>query len=272
MTRSDRLRLKDLRNAYRLIGECRELGADPNAWRSHLLGGLRLLTGGQLGMYMHIEGLNTAAERIDAPLAEGFNDPSDHALWERYQRENAHRIDLFHQRYYADFKGGLRVRCLDSVVDMREWHRSGIYNEFIRACRLGDRITSSIRLKGASPGAIQVLVLHRSAADGRYSRRDLRMVRLLHHEIEPMFGRQLALPGEPHDWTSLPHRLQQVLVCLLQGLPEKEIAARLGISRHTVNRHVQRLYRHFGARSRGELTFRCRELPRLLLTRAADSR
>jgi hypothetical protein len=52
--RSDRLRLKDLRLAYRLIGECRELGSNPYAWRMHMLDGLRAMTGAQLALCMHI--------------------------------------------------------------------------------------------------------------------------------------------------------------------------------------------------------------------------
>ena len=67
----------------------------------------------------------------------------------------------------------------------------------------------------------------------------------------------------------LPGQLRQVLVCLLQGDAEKEIAYRLGISRHTVNRHVQRLYRRLGVHSRGELTFRCRDILPLVVAEAA---
>ena len=57
-----------------------------------------------------------------------------------------------------------------------------------------------------------------------------------------------------------PWQLQQVLTCLLQGDAEKRVAERLGISCHTVNRHVQRLYRRFNVHSRGELMFVCRDM------------
>jgi LuxR family maltose regulon positive regulatory protein len=37
---------------------------------------------------------------------------------------------------------------------------------------------------------------------------------------------------------------------LRQGLPNKEIAARLGVSPHTVRTHLKRLYRDQGVRTR----------------------
>lgn len=45
MSKSGRLRLKDIRSAYRLVSECRDLGADPRAWRLRMLEGLRHVVG-----------------------------------------------------------------------------------------------------------------------------------------------------------------------------------------------------------------------------------
>ena len=264
MADSGRLRLGDIRAAFRLVGECRELGADPMAWRRHMLEGLRELTGAQLALYMQIESLGTGAEAIAEPLDSGFLDDAGRALWGHYQQSNAQRDDPFHLSYYRRFKGALLTRDLESVVDLSEWRRSRHYNDYIRACRLDDRITSSVHLPGTAPPVTQVIVLHRSAGDGRYPGRARRLVRLFHEELIPLVGRQLALPGAPAE-PALPLQLAQVLACLLQGDSEKQVAARLGLSPHTVNRHVQRLYRRFDVHSRGELMFRCRDLLSRLL-------
>jgi DNA-binding NarL/FixJ family response regulator len=48
-------------------------------------------------------------------------------------------------------------------------------------------------------------------------------------------------------------RLQQTLVCLLQGQSEKEVAASLQLSRGTIHQYITALYRHFGVRSRAQL-------------------
>ncbi|HEX7079754.1 MAG TPA: helix-turn-helix transcriptional regulator [Gammaproteobacteria bacterium] len=260
MAKSDRLRLADVRAAFRLLGECRELGNDALAWRRHMLEGLRQLTGAQVALYLHLEDVSSSDGKIGAALDSGFLDDSGKALWAHYQRENAHRDDPFHLRYFRAFSGALTTRSLEAVVDMAEWRRSRHYNEYVRACRLEDRITSAVNLAGAAP-VTQVIVLHRSAADGPYSRRAERLVRLFHEDLVPLLGRPLTLPGTGDaELTSLPGRLQDVLRHLLAGESEKLVAAHLGLSLHTVNRHVQRLYRRLGVHSRSELMLRCRDL------------
>lgn len=51
-------------------------------------------------------------------------------------------------------------------------------------------------------------------------------------------------------------RVAQTLERLLAGDSEKEAAARLGLSRHTVHVYVKTLYRHYDVSSRGELLAR----------------
>jgi DNA-binding CsgD family transcriptional regulator len=47
--------------------------------------------------------------------------------------------------------------------------------------------------------------------------------------------------------------MKQTLQRLLIGDSEKQIAAHLGVSRHTVHVYVKALYKGFGVSSRGEL-------------------
>jgi DNA-binding NarL/FixJ family response regulator len=54
----------------------------------------------------------------------------------------------------------------------------------------------------------------------------------------------------------LPPRVRQVLRCLLEGDGDKQIAVRLGLTRHTVNQYTKLLFRHFGVASRTELLAR----------------
>lgn len=259
MADSGRLRLSDVRAVFRLVGECRELGADAQAWRRHMLHGLRRLTGAQLALCMVIHDLGTEAERIAEPLDDGFLDDAGRALWGDYQRDNAQRTDPFHARYYGRYTGALLTKSLDAVVDMPQWRRCRHYNDYVRACGLDDRITSSAQLPPPQSAATQVIVLHRAAEDGRYPQRLERLVHLFHEELLPLLGRQLALPGMPAD-RDLPQQMRKVLLHLLIGTSQKQVAASMGLSAHTVNRHVQRLYQRFGVHSRGELMFRCRAL------------
>src|SRR4051812_7187120 len=49
MGHSQGLRLRDIRAIFRLVGEVRELGADPRTWRRHMLEQLRRVTGTMVG-------------------------------------------------------------------------------------------------------------------------------------------------------------------------------------------------------------------------------
>ncbi len=257
MADSDHLRLSDVRAAFRLLGECRELGANAGAWRAHMLDGLRRLTGARLALYLHISNVATESERIVDALDSGFIEPSQRALWAHYQQERAHCDDPFHQRYYRGFSGSLKTRRLATVVEADAWRRSRHYNDYIRACGLEDRITSSVGVPAARSSLTQVLVLHRATSDGSFPQRMVRLVHVFHDELRPLLGRQLALPGSGGQGADLPPQLRSVLTCLLEGHAEKQVAARLGLSPHTVNRHVQRLYRLFDVHSRAELMSRC---------------
>lgn len=54
----------------------------------------------------------------------------------------------------------------------------------------------------------------------------------------------------------LPPRVRQTLQLMLAGDSEKQIARRMGVSRHTVHVYVKNLYRHYEVSSRGELLAR----------------
>ena len=253
MAKHGRPRLRDVRHIYRLLGECTEMGSDSMAWRSHLLEGISGIIGARVGLYMHIHNPLSEQESVDASIASGFMDSQHIALWEHYQQEQAYRDDPFHTSYFQDHRQPLRTRDLAGVVNMREWKKSWHYNEYIRACGLGDRITSSLRVAADTEAPLQTLVLHRDAADGEFSPDAKYLVRLAHHELSGLLGKQLALPTSRMDTGSLPPRMAQVLDALLKGEPEKRIADSLGLSPHTVNRHVQRIYRHFSVNSRAKL-------------------
>jgi len=61
-------------------------------------------------------------------------------------------------------------------------------------------------------------------------------------------GKPAAVAGPP-----LSPRQRQTLELLLAGNAEKQIAARLSISRHTVHVYVKSLYKRFAVNSRPEL-------------------
>ncbi|MGQ3053097.1 MAG: response regulator transcription factor [Roseateles sp.] len=81
-----------------------------------------------------------------------------------------------------------------------------------------------------------------------------------------LLGRR-APPAEPFDGNpqaqatlGISPREREVLELLAAGLANKEIAARLHVSPHTVKTHVAKLYEKLGARRRTEAILKAREL------------
>ena len=79
----------------------------------------------------------------------------------------------------------------------------------------------------------------------------VRRKRKLVAEFCKLVGEQVGRPILPGE--GLAPRLRQTLQRLLAGDSEKQIAARLGVSPHTVHVYVKSLYRRFDVCSRGEL-------------------
>ena len=65
-------------------------------------------------------------------------------------------------------------------------------------------------------------------------------------------GIGLAEPGEGSDGDLLTPREKEVLQLLAQGLPNKQIAQRIGISENTVKYHISSIYSKLGASNRTE--------------------
>ena len=206
-----------------------------------------------MAIYLHLHAPLRDDERIEAPMASGFLDTEQMALWQHYQEEQAQKDDPYHLSFYKDLKQPVRTRVLDEVVQGRAWKNSRHYNEYIRACRLEDRITSSLRLDVEPEKPMQTLVFHRDAADGGFSSSSRYLVKLLHHELAVLIKKKLVLPQSSLDIGNLPARMAQVLEHLLLGYSEKQIARVLGLSPHTINRHVQRIYRHFNVSNKSQL-------------------
>jgi DNA-binding NarL/FixJ family response regulator len=76
------------------------------------------------------------------------------------------------------------------------------------------------------------------------------VVRMIGEEIHGQPPRVTLLQAELN---RLPPRLQQTMRSLLAGDSEKQAAAKMGVSPHTVHVYVKTLYRRYNVSSRGEL-------------------
>ena len=246
MAKSDLLRVADVREAYRLIGECRDLGSDPALWQPRMFDGLSRLFGDAAATGG--EGRLTAEGGI-VPLTyfdAGF-DADDRRAYLTYMREGGPAIDPFVRAFHGQPR---RPRTRSQLVADQVYCPSDVFDRYLRPGRVHHRLASIFPAAGGQ--AISFVHIHRPPGERDFSSRERAQLELFHHELGPLVGRALVSAAEPTP-RSLPRRLRQTLACLVEGDTEKQVAARLGVSHATAHQYVTALYRRFGVNSRGQL-------------------
>lgn len=249
MAKSDLLRLRDVRDAYRLIGECRDLGSDPALWCPRLLEGLCRLLGapvasGGEGRWIRPRRPVEVISAFDVGL-----DSRTREVYIAYHRElGPARDPIF--RALQHVPGQLVTYTRRQLISNRAWHRSVYWNEYRRPVNLDDQLSSVHQT--SDDGAITVIGLHRASGERRFSPRERQLLNFFHGELGPLVGRSLVSVLEPSP-EKLSPRLRQTLGCLLEGDSEKQVAARLNLSHATTHQYVTALYRRFGVQSRAQL-------------------
>jgi len=255
MAQSGILRLRDVRAAFRLIGQCAELGADPWLWRERLFAGLCRLTGSVGAIGGESEGKFGGPDmRLYDVVYSGF-DRSNRQRHQRYLAEQAHcTIDVPMIRFMAIHRT-LTTRNHEQLIKQEEWHRSKMYNEFFRPSGIDDRILAVGELSTEldAPASFRHgISLYREVGGQSFSQRDRRLVHLVFSELTPLVGNKLAT-FRPRNQAPLSPRLRQVLDLLLSGCSDKEIAGESQLAVSTVREYVTTIYRRYGVSNRARL-------------------
>jgi DNA-binding CsgD family transcriptional regulator len=250
VSKSETLRLADVRALFHLVGECRDLGDDPTQWRQHMAAGLCRLTGAQLAFggearIIEPDGLMAAIHFGD----HGWPNAATHSYYLAWLKD-PHVLDNPPLRRFCLLPGDRLTRTRQQVVDDRTYYASAFFNEMMRPYDMGHALLS----RHTPPGRNwrHILVFNRLLGDRPFGRRESRLVHLFQLEIVPLLGSALATAEQP-GVAGLGPRLRQTLESLLDGDSEKQTARRLGLSTNTVHEYVTSLYRHFGVSSRAEL-------------------
>jgi DNA-binding CsgD family transcriptional regulator len=249
MRKADLLRVKDVRDAYRLIGECRDLGSEPALWSVRMLEGLCQLVGAPVGTCG--EGFWLRPAHPIQPLS-GFEVGLDARGRERFMADVR---ELGPQRdptflALADVAGRILTHTRSAVVSDAVWYRSATFNNYRKRAGVDHCLVSVCEVSRQS--AIAMIALHRGVGERDFSPGEVRLLEFFHAELGRLIGRQVVSATEPNP-EQLSPRLRQTLACLTEGDSEKQVAARLGLSPTTVHEYVTALYRRFGVHSRGEL-------------------
>jgi DNA-binding CsgD family transcriptional regulator len=247
MGKSDLLRVQDVRDAYRLIGECRDLGGEPALWHFRMSAGLCRLIGAEAASGG--EGVWIRPHAIRPISAFDNFDPIGRERLMAYFRENGPAADPIFGALRR-VPGRLITCTRRELVPDRVWYRCASFNDYRRVAGIDHQLTSIYQV--SDEGAISGISLHRAMRTRDFSPREQRLLKFFHGELGRLIGRQLVSATEPSPGTLSP-RLRQTLACLVEGDSEKQVAARLGLSPPTVHQYVTTLYRRFGVRSRGQL-------------------
>jgi DNA-binding CsgD family transcriptional regulator len=248
MSASAVLRAQDVRDAHRLIGECRELGTDPALWHRRLFEELSRLIG--VHMAAGMEGWWGRPAGIQIVSAHHVtDDPEARASLLAYHRAKGPSQDLL-LTVFERLPGPQITRTRPQLVPDSVWYRSESFQRYRRPGGVDDELGSICRVSG--DGAISAISLSRRLGDRVFSEREQLLVEFLHAELGRLIGGPLVSDTEPSP-EGLSLRLRQTLACLLEGDDEKQVAARLGLSPPTVHHYVTALYRRFGVRSRAQL-------------------
>jgi DNA-binding CsgD family transcriptional regulator len=255
VSKSAQLRVEDVRAIVRLVGECRDLGDNLAAWEEHLFRTVGRLTGAVLVTAGELTG-RWGRPVMVRPVSWG---------WENGLNQHGWNQALAHFQDDPTFSQGCmrymeRFRKEDGVANtqsdlLSEWEYEAS-TDYLSFRHVGVKhVLSCFWMLPRAGDRFRAICLFRAAGDRDFSRRDRVLLREVQATVVPLIGGPLARPGEPSP-ADLPPRVRQVLRCLLEGDGDKQIAARLGLTRHTVNEYAKAIFRHFGVQSRAELLVR----------------
>jgi DNA-binding CsgD family transcriptional regulator len=247
MPKSQRLRVEDIQALWRLVGECRDLGADNQSWPQRFVEGMSRLLRSQIGIcHETVPGCDGVLQGLGC-ADTGWATAADREFLLRMIRNQDQRDPMFRKMVVVLLEKGT-CRREEGVRD-REYYRSVLYQDYFRPLRL-DPIVNCGKLTAV--GTFHLACFQRPVGDRLFGDREVALLRLAHEELVPLIGTALASLHEPH-LADLTPRQRQVLTCLLEGDGEKQVAARLGVGIATVHTYVKALYRHFHVAGRAEL-------------------
>jgi DNA-binding NarL/FixJ family response regulator len=249
MAKSDLLRVQDVRDACRLIGECRDLGSDPALWHRRMLEGLCRLIGVPVAVAGEARWMRPhPSSQVISAFEVGLDSRGREAYTAYHHDLGLNGDPIF--RALRHLPGRHVTRTRRQLVSDVTWYRSVAYNDYRRPANIDDQLTSVYQVSDA--GVVNVIAVHRAQGERDFSPRQPRVLSFFHAELGALIGRSLVSAAEPCPDTLSP-RLRQTLACLLEGDSEKQVASRLGLSQATTHEYVTALYRHFGVQSRAQL-------------------
>lgn len=242
----------ELQRMLRLAIELRELPRGSDLQKRHALEGLAALVGAQVGIWAHVDSSSAGRVILRNAIDLGWSGDAERRAFLAYtEREQWISPDPSMPALERAITGLVSTFTRDQLVSDPAWYGSDHVQRFRREARVDSFVYTAY-----VPGDRVVgLSLHRPWGARAFSSRERCLVDLFHRECQFLHEPESDLP--PAILRGLPPRLCETLRGLARGCSEKQLAAEVGLSPHTVHDYVKALYRHFGVQSRSELLARC---------------
>ena len=227
----------DLRAALRLVNEARDIHRGSPEQIEHLVRGLAKLVHAQIGLFGQV-GLDGT---ITPVLDFGWSSDAERAYFVAFATGAIPLPDPALDPFLRTEPDSVVAVTREDLIGDRDWYRSAHVQELRRPARVDPFIYA------AWPGREKrdALALHRAWGDPPFGDRERALVNAVCAEC--------TFLRDPCPTALLPPRLREVLALLARGHSEKQIAADLDLSVHTVHDYVKALHRRLGVQSRGEL-------------------
>lgn len=245
MRRSETVGISEVQAMLGLVAETAELSYDPLLQRQYTLESLCRLLPAKAGLCFTFGDVLLGGEGRCGPIAQAGLNEKQLAKIEAYLATGEPADPALPK--LAEIHAPVVVARRSELVSDKLWYDSPHYELLRKPLGLDDTLYARVSV----PGRVIALVLLRAEGDEPFTERQSQLVDLCLS--------QMSWPFQPDDKQTDPRlaalqpRLRRVMQHLLDGDGEKQVAAKLGLSKNTVHEYVKMLYQHLGVSSRSEL-------------------
>jgi DNA-binding CsgD family transcriptional regulator len=252
MGKAQALCIGDVRAVFYLLNELRDLGAQPQLWKRHMLCELCRLIGGQVGISVQTAHAGAVDLATSVITDIGWAGEKERLNWINYCRRNDLSVDPSRAALTRLMAFGRPfVRTREQLCPDRCWYA----NDHVQITRKEsdvDNFIFSYRLL-LNPQRHHWLYLMRPWDDIAFMPRQRRLVRLFHDELGRILEKDAARSATFCPLSQLSPRLRETLNLLSRGLSEKQVARNLCCSNHTIHGYVKELHKRLNVSNRVEL-------------------
>jgi DNA-binding CsgD family transcriptional regulator len=258
MPSSQRLRLHDIRQIHELIARIAEFGERPDIWRRIALEGLIHIVGGNVGLTVDMKVEPQGSLQWLDPIDTGWQTESVRRRFGEYVSSGEMAADPAMRAVLSlRSQRPVLISTRRELVEDGDWYRASSVSE---GRKMGDVDDFLLSLTTRNGSGLHGWILYRPWKARPFEERHRRIMRLFRLELRRAIRESRTIRPLHGELPPLSPRQRQMLELLLSPLSGKQIAAKMGLSRHTANDYQKSIHRIFNVNSRPELIYQFRPI------------